>query len=368
MNDKIFLEAHIADIHFGAMDPAVQYNILQEQFISKISKLKLDIISINGDLFDHKFMSNSDVIMYAMKFVDDLVKICKINGTTLILIHGTNYHDAGQLKLFYNYIADPDIDIRIIESVRLENVKGKRILCIPEMYGMGEDYYRKYTYYSGFYDSVYMHGCFKNAIYGHNEEDLNSNREPTFSIETFNNCGGPIISGHVHVAGCFNNDFYYSGSPYRWCYGEEQPKGFIILTHNITTRQYYVHFEEIQSFRYDTINLDNMLQSDPKDVINHIKDLQEHGVDNVRIEFTQENDSIELIKNFYKNNNNVILKYDAKGKKEKQEELKLKEKYIEYDYLLDKNLSEYEILSRYINQNLGYAYISSDDLVQLLKD
>ena len=41
------LEAHIADIHFGAIDPKVQYDILKEQFLDKIFRLKLDIISIN---------------------------------------------------------------------------------------------------------------------------------------------------------------------------------------------------------------------------------------------------------------------------------------------------------------------------------
>ena len=70
-----FVEAHIADIHFGALDPSVQYKILQEQFISKIRDLPLDIISINGDLFDKKFMANSDVITYATGFIADLVDI-----------------------------------------------------------------------------------------------------------------------------------------------------------------------------------------------------------------------------------------------------------------------------------------------------
>lgn len=367
MNRGIFTEAHISDLHFGVIDPSIQYKILSEQFLNKIANLRLDIVSINGDIFDHKFMSNSDVIMYAMKFIDDLVKICKVNKTTLIIIHGTAFHDANQLKLFYNYVTDPNIDIRIVESVRFEDVKGKRILCIPEMYNMGEDYYRRFLNYSGVYDSAYLHGTFENAIYGKNKEDLGSKREPVFSIESFCNCAGPIIAGHVHVCQCLKNDFYYTGSPYRWCYGEEQPKGFLILLHNLDTRRYSIHFEEITSFRYDTVNLDNILMSDPKEVISYIKNLKSKGIDNIRVEFTKENDKLAIIKDYYKSDNSVVIKYDAKARKEKEEAEVLKEKYNDYNFILDKNLSPYEVLTRYINKNVGYAYITSDELINLLK-
>ena len=362
----IFTEAHIADIHFGVMDPSVQYNILKEQFIDKLQNLNLDIISINGDLFDHKFMSNSDVVMYTMKFINDLVNLCKSKNTTLILIHGTNYHDAGQLKLFYNYTSDPELDIRIVETMRFEYVKGKKILCIPEMYNMGRDYYNNF-FTSGVYDAVYMHGTFQKTIYGKNTEDINSNREPVFSMNNFAFCTGPIISGHVHVAGCFENHFYYTGSPYRWCFGEENSKGFIILLHDLDNQRYNVHFEEIHSFRYSTINLDFMLNSDPKDVVEYITNLKSTGIDNIRVEFTGEYDRMAILKEHFKNDNNVVIKYDAKAREEKKREEEFLAKYKDYDYIIDPNLSEYEILSRYINQNMGYAYITTDELIKILQ-
>ena len=63
------LEIHIADIHFGCVDPATEYNILKEQFLDPISKLDFDILSIDGDIFDRKFMANSDAVYYAIEFV-----------------------------------------------------------------------------------------------------------------------------------------------------------------------------------------------------------------------------------------------------------------------------------------------------------
>ena len=75
MNNRgLLISANIADIHFGAMDPQTQYEILEKQFIETIEGLPLDMVTIAGDLFDHKAMSNSDMVMYANKFVDCLFR------------------------------------------------------------------------------------------------------------------------------------------------------------------------------------------------------------------------------------------------------------------------------------------------------
>ena len=138
---KIFIEAHIADIHFGATNPRYQYQILREQFIDQIRQLPyLDIISIDGDIFHHKFMANSDAIMFACNFIQDLIEVCQQKNATLLIIAGTALHDADQLKLFYHYIGN-GVDIRIIEQMRFEYVKGKKILIIPELYGKGKQFY-----------------------------------------------------------------------------------------------------------------------------------------------------------------------------------------------------------------------------------
>ena len=44
----ISLQVHISDIHFGIIDPKTEYDILYEQFISKIRGLPVDCISIDG--------------------------------------------------------------------------------------------------------------------------------------------------------------------------------------------------------------------------------------------------------------------------------------------------------------------------------
>lgn len=368
------IEIHIADIHFGAIDPKTHYQILEEQFLNKIINIQFDILSINGDLFHHKYMSNSETVMYAIRFIDRVVDICRKKNATFILIHGTNEHDASQLKLFYHYLQDPTIDIRIVEEVKFEYVKGAKILCIPELYNKGESYYTNFLYYNGEYDAVFMHGTFVNAIYGKNTPDLDSKREPVFNMDHFGRCKGPIISGHVHTGGCFNSHFYYSGSPLRFSHGEEDEKGFLIVLHNLDTRQYYVHLEPIQSFIYRSINLDHLLLSDPKDVINYITDLKSNGVDYVRIEFSPIEDeraiaNIDLIKKYYRTDNTIKIKSESiKTKNSIKANQEILDKYKDYDYILDKSLSEYDILTRYINQNMGYKYITVEDLKSIIEE
>ena len=152
-NKRVLVEIHTADIHFGAMDPKVQYDILMEQMVKPLYSIRFDAFFINGDLFHHKFMSNSDVIMYALLFIDEIVKLCIRNNATLILLHGTYSHDADQLKLFYRYI-NSGVDIRIIEHIQFQDIKGTTVLCIPEEYGKGKEYYEQNLYYAQEYDII----------------------------------------------------------------------------------------------------------------------------------------------------------------------------------------------------------------------
>lgn len=369
MMTKLFIEAHIADIHFGVINPKLQFDILKEQFLYYLEAMPiLDIVSINGDIFHHKFMANSDAIMYACYFIEALVDICRRKGATLNILKGTEEHEADQLKLFYPYVKRNGCDIRIVEEVKFEYIKGKRALVIPELYGKGEEYYSKFLFFSGLYDCVYMHGTLVNSIIGKNQADLNSNREPVFSMNHFVNCMGPIVSGHVHTPGCHKSHFYYCGTPIRHSFGEEENKGFMVLLHNTDTREYYTHFESIESFRYDTINLDHMLQENPKNVINYIKQLQSQGIHNIRVKFTMNaEENINIIKSYFRSNGSVNIDADFKNEKVIQDVKSLEEKYKQYDYIYDKGANEYQKLAQFMNNDLGYVYITGEDLESFIK-
>lgn len=358
------IEAHIADIHFGAMDPQVQLNILRDQFLSKIAMIPtLDIVSINGDYFDKKYMANSNVIICANQFMFELVNLCRQRNTSIILIHGTESHDAHQLGLYYQYVEDPTIDFYIIETAQFITVKGKTILCIPEENNRGSEYYNIMFSYRE-YDACYLHGTFVGSIYGANKPDLSA-RRPVFGIKDFWRCTGPIICGHVHLALCLEKHVYYCGSPMRWAFGEEQPKGFLILCHNLDTREYYIHMEEIISFQYVTVDVDALMMSDPRAIINYLEDMKAHGVDYVKLKI-KSNDYLPIIKDYFHASDWVS--YDVVKTTLSVDEEAMQSKYQGLDFLTDPSIDEFTKFVMYVNSQEGEGFITVEKLKQILKE
>ena len=366
----ILIEVHFADLHFGAFNPKTQYEILIEQAISKIQQLpSIDIISIDGDIFDHKVMCNSDAAMYAMKFVDILVSICREKNSTLVILGGTYAHDCDQLKLFYHYMNKNevnDIDVRVITNLQFENIKGARILMIPELNGLDESIYQKFFHQSGWYDEAFVHGTFEGSVYG----NLVSGNSRLLTAQDFSLCKGVAISGHVHKAGCFQGFYYYCGCPYRWKFGEEEEKGFLILAHDLDTQIHYVDFQPIESFKYNTIFLDELVSEDPKKICDYINQRKiNEGIDFIKVKFRcpVENYNRTIISNYYRNNNTTFVEFMDKNELERQNVESLTPE-TQYSYLLDNSLSDFEKLVRYINESEGDTFITVDQLTKLLNE
>lgn len=363
----LLYEVHIADLHFGTINPKTEYEILKEQFINKINMMpRIDIISIDGDLFDHKLLSSSDAVLYATLFVGDLCMTAKRYNATLILIDGTPSHECGQLKLFYHYLNDHTLDIRIVHTIEYVFTHGATILCIPELHGVDEAIYHEYLY-QNYCDQVFGHMTFKGAVYGDN---VGTGR--LFCIEDFLRCRGPIISGHVHKPGCFGKDFYYCGSPMRYKFGEEEPKGFLIVIMDLDNQRYYTDFEEITSFRYDTIELDTILSNDPKDIINYIDELKAtQNIDFLKIKFKYviDGSSKTIISNFYRNRNDIKLEfYDVQEEAARKLEQEQQEQAEKYSFITNTKLSDYDKFVQYVNIQEGYDFITVDSLKQILME
>ena len=367
LNRGILNEVHISDIHFGAFEPKKQYEILKEQFLDKINLIpKIDIISVDGDIFDRKFMSNSDASMYACIFVDELVSIARNKNATLIILHGTYSHDFDQLKLFYHYMEDKTVDVRIITTIRFEMIKGAKILCIPELYGIEEYVYQEVFFQSGWYDAAFFHGTFEGSVYGNNVGNGRLLTEKDFIY-----CKGLAVGGHVHKPGCFQGFFYYCGCPYRWKFGEEEEKGFLLLSHDLDTQIHYVQFEKITSFRYDTIYLDQLVSEDPKKIIDYInRRKEEEGIDYIKVKFRVPviGSNRTIINNYYRNNPNTFVEFlniEEAEQQKREIELANNEKY---SYLTDRSISDMERFVRYVNDSEGSEFITVQQLSNLLKE
>ena len=369
----ISLQVHISDIHFGVIDPKTEYDILKEQFADRIKGLPLDCISIDGDFFDRLFASNTDATLYANLFFRDLYNICVDNrshgvNTVLVLLMGTRNHDADQLRLFYPYLDDPNIDLRIIEKIQFEWINGCRVLCIPELYNIPEKIYTKYLYELGPYDMIFMHGSVEGAVYDNKQQE-----SKMFTTKDFGFCLGPVICGHIHTGPNLNSYIFYNGSPIRWCFGEEETKGFQIVLYDMDTRYYYVYKEPICSFRYDTISIDDIIMSDPKQVIDYINNLKkEKGIDYIRLKCmsnmdTQEN--LNILKEYYRLDKTVkwkIIKEEDLAKESMDK--KTQDLYNQYSYFFNKSMSPYEILARFVNESQTDIIISADQIIEVLRD
>lgn len=372
-DNPVLTEIHVADIHFGNKSTKIEdhYNIMIEQFINPISAIHFDLLSINGDLFDHKVMANSYTVMYTIKFIDLCVQLCRARGATLVLLLGTAEHDADQLRLFYHYLDDPTIDIRIVETAKIEYIKGHRFLYMPEEYSMGKEYYEHLLYNNGWFDGICLHGTIAGTVRGADYQDYSGIRA-VFDLDSFKYCKGPIICGHVHRAQCIGGYIYYCGDPVRFKFGEEYPKGFLICLHDTSSGRFYTHFSEIESFRYDTINIDDMLNRDPRQVISYIQGLKEQGIHKIRVQFSHDSSSIQIINDYFRND--PTIKMDMASVKKKQVEIQSNvdlfetDEYTGLEFILDETLDKKEILCQYANFLKGYTYISVDELIDLLKE
>lgn len=359
----------IADIHMGVLDPKYMYTQLKSQFVDRLINLDFDILAICGDITDSKYMSNNPIISYTVTLINDIVNLCRMKNATLIIIDGTQSHDNGQLSLFYHYMQDPSVDVRIVEQMQFEMVKGLKILCIPERYGLPEEEYNKFLFESGRYDLCLLHGTFKGSIKGSEVSSLKSNHAPVFAINSFCNCAGPILMGHYHVPGCYEEYAYYNGSALRFRFGEEEEKGFLVTLFNPTTRRHYTELIPIDSYIYNTININHLINSDPKDIIAYIKEIKEKdNIDFIRVQFNNSNDNINIVRNYFKNSGDVKLQELNKKDKQIQEiDKTIIEQNEQYSYILDNSISDYEKFVRYINQNEGYDFIAVDELIELLE-
>ena len=129
-----------------------------------------------------------------------------------------------------------------------------------------------------------------------------------------------------------------------------------------------MHFQPINSFRYDTINLDDMIEGDPQVIIEYIDKLQKNGIDHIRIQLTKNSeDNLSVLKTFYRTNSNVKIDVNFKNEEVVKNIKKLDEKYKNYEYL--KSASEPECkLVQYMDQCEGSAFITVDELKEILRN
>ena len=141
---------------------------------------------------------------------------------------------------------------------------------------------------------------------------------------------------------------------------------------DINSRMHYAYEQRIESFRYETINLDDLISSDAQRIIAYIDKIKkEKGIDYIRIDFTldMDKDKKVLLDAYYKNNNEVKFKFSfTKQEKEIEDRLAEMEDFAQFSYIFDKSLSEYDILARYINEDKGFVFVTADEIKKFVEE
>ena len=127
--------------------------------------------------------------------------------------------------------------------------------------------------------------------------------------------------------------------------------------------------EPIQSFRYDTVNQDDMLKSDPRYIVDYINKLKSNGIDHIRIKFTvNDADKISLLRSYFNNRRDIKIETNFEKQKIQQELDKMNQEYSAYDYLFDNNLSSKQKLVQYINQQEHSTYWTLDTFDNFIRE
>ena len=110
-----------------------------------------------------------------------------------------------------------------------------------------------------------------------------------------------------------------------------------------------------------------MLKSEPKEIINHILYLKSQGIDHIKIRFSEVNATTDVVKQYFANKTDIIIDVEDSGFKQTVKENQANnDKFSEYSYVLDNNLSPQEIFVQYVNQAKGETFITVDELINIL--
>lgn len=361
---KKYIGAIIADIHAGAFDGAILQKELKKCFLKYLKSMKrLDFVVIAGDLFDSKISLNSNHTKYIFSFLRDLMSICIEKDAKLRILKGTESHDNQQLDSLNN-IMDKSCDVRIINTVESELLYDDfKVLYIPEEYMSDvDDYYR--DYFTDTYNMIFGHGMVNEVVFNakSQQSEVTMQKAPVFKTEKLIDiCNGPIFFGHIHKSQIIKTDMHYVGSYSRWCFGEETPKGFMVVDYN-TTGDYNVEFiENTYARKFDTIVVDynsSFYKNDPNQQLDYILALTKGtDADKLRIIFNIPEDYpnptllINLINDIFTKSSNVkiVINNNVKTARAKRElETKVNTLLTTYDFLFDKGVPHDEKIAKYI--------------------
>ena len=360
LENRAYISAIIADIHFGAFDAKRMIFELQTQFLEKLEKLPiLDSIIIAGDLYDHKLSLNSIHAKISIKFIERLVMIARDKSSKIRIIKGTESHDNKQLDLLSTIISmNDDVDARVIATVEEEMLFDDcKVLYIPEEYIDQSTYYK--DYFNKKYDMIIGHGMFKELSFSKKQDgEINHPKAPIFnSTEISELCNGPVFFGHIHIRQNIKDNIFYVGSFSRWCYGEEDDKGFYICAHS--RKGFKLEYvKNKNALAFDTVVLDFNNTKYDRSMESLFSFIDMKAIDNLRVIINLPSDFenplafTNMVNEYFSKVDGVkiVVNNSSKEKQSRDMEERLNELMGRYGFVFDKTMTHEEKISKFIKE------------------
>ncbi len=363
---KIFIVT-MSDVHIGAHNPVKLEEELNGVFLKFVSENaeEIDIIVINGDLFDGKLNFEEESGRLALRFFNSLYLICIDNGIKIRLVRGTLSHDLmNQLNVFSTYIEEDEEDdiVMIItanEIVTEFELNGVPInfLYVPEEYPKDSDLYFKHLYSEmdtyGI-NMAFVHGTFDfTAFLGQkimSEKPIKT--APVFdSNEMMKRVTGHIIAGHIHSPITHKDKIFYCCSFSRNSFGEDKDKGFVYslfdpATETCETKRVINYLAP----KFVTISLDEIFGGNTDlDVETKIKALNKAKEKYGNVRFTDSKNvsdvDISLLKSAFRTDESIKIS----SKKEKV----VDDTDHTYDFVFNKELLIHDMISKFLLTKFG---------------
>lgn len=367
----------ISDIHIGVFPVMKLLNELNYCFFNEIERMdSLDFIVIDGDFFDHMIYLGSDEAKIAYYVMKKIINVCKRFNSKLRIVYGTENHECNQYNIFFSELSmETDVDIKIIKTVEEEELFDDfYVLYLPEEMMLDKkEYYKEYFNNEKKYDYIFGHGIIREAMTNavrHIETTKSTSKYPKVPIfstaELEYMCKGETYFGHYHVNTELNGDVFYVGSFSRWCFGEEESKGFYKVSfdngeyehefiENTMCDKYITHTFQAEHKIFDSDNLDKSLQA--MDTILELSpDDKTRIVFDIPKDYTESESFIKYIESKYSENKNIKLKFNKDVIRKKKDTNTEENNKIndENRYIFDKNLDKEEIYNKYIKTKFNH--------------
>lgn len=355
--------AMITDIHIGAQETDKLYNQLKNCFYEPMKEYKPDIIFDLGDTTHTKLFIHSDDAALFLDYGATIKSLAK----DVLIVFGTYSHVYESYKVYKHLI---DEHFRIIYKAEDVDINKLNILVLPEEYDVGKDYYDKF--FNKKYDFIIGHAMF--AHIGYYIKDLTniiqSKHAKVWKWEEFTDKSyGGCYFGHIHSPSDYKG-ITYPGSFSRTCFGEEEPKGILLIEYDeikkkIKKKEF---IENTLAPKYKDIYVKDL----PKDLDSLNKHLRKESEENFKIRVIID----ENIEESYLNNimgftkshlNTSIIKKIPKILTEKEEKAKEKEAMILEKVNKYKNKDFYEI-TKTIAKEQYFIDFTNEEINEILNN